>query len=269
VPSVPLTREGDLDPAFVALCKSVTAKRARTVIDHILEHGIVTNEELRELYGYEQPPRAARDVREQGIPLNTHKVPSKATGRLIGAYTLGDPSKVKHGRIGGRRALPKHFKEELVARYGARDCVTGEALDPFYLQVDHRIPYEIAGDSVGAPDPADFMLLDASSQRTKSTACEQCPNWSGAGDPETCRGCYWAFPEDYTHVATEPVRRVVLVWRGDDVAEYDRLAREAAAKGVTVAERIKAALTPKPEAVVRRAGGLGAMIMALIGRFTG
>lgn len=60
----------DLPDDFVKKCKAVTAKRPRTVIKHILEHGYITTEELREKYGYNHPPRAARDVREQGIPLD-------------------------------------------------------------------------------------------------------------------------------------------------------------------------------------------------------
>ena len=49
----------------------MTAKRPRTVIGHILQHGFITSEELHSIYGYDHPPRAARDVREYGIPLET------------------------------------------------------------------------------------------------------------------------------------------------------------------------------------------------------
>ena len=70
------TPESTLDLALIELCRSVKAKRARTVIDHILENGIITNEELSDMYGYDHPPRAIRDVRENGIPLITHNVTS-------------------------------------------------------------------------------------------------------------------------------------------------------------------------------------------------
>jgi hypothetical protein len=53
---------------FLELCASVTGKRPKTVIDHILKHGHITTEELKNKYGYDHPPRAARDVRELGIP---------------------------------------------------------------------------------------------------------------------------------------------------------------------------------------------------------
>lgn len=85
------TPQGSLDPALLALCLSIEAKRARTVIDHILEHGIITNEELNDLYGYDHPPRAIRDVRENGIPLITHNVTCPKTGRRMGAYDRSSP----------------------------------------------------------------------------------------------------------------------------------------------------------------------------------
>lgn len=47
-----------LPDEFLALCHSVTAKRARIVIDHILEHGHITTEELQEHYGYNHPPKS-------------------------------------------------------------------------------------------------------------------------------------------------------------------------------------------------------------------
>ncbi|MFG3818877.1 hypothetical protein VPK24_14630 [Limnothrix redekei LRLZ20PSL1] len=37
---------------FLELCRSVTAKRPKAVIDHILQHGFITTEELKEIYGY-------------------------------------------------------------------------------------------------------------------------------------------------------------------------------------------------------------------------
>ena len=42
------------------LCRSVQAKRPKTVINHILEHGIITTEDLKETYGYDHQPRAIR-----------------------------------------------------------------------------------------------------------------------------------------------------------------------------------------------------------------
>ncbi len=228
---------------MLALCRSVQAKRARTVIDHILKHGIITNEELSELYGYDHPPRAIRDVRENGIPLNTHKVLSPKTGRRIGAYTFGDISKIRAGRLGGRKAFPKRFKQELVEIYGAKDTVTGERLDERYLQIDHRVPYEVGGDDGGILNPVDFMLLDASSNRAKSWSCEHCENFLIRRNPEVCKTCFWASPENYAHIAGTPSRRVELVWSGQDIADYEQLEAEARALGLEIAAFLKERLS--------------------------
>jgi hypothetical protein len=64
--------------------RGVTAKRPRTVLEHILKHGYVTTQQLRDMYGYNHPPHAARDVREQGIALETFRVVG-SDGRRIAA----------------------------------------------------------------------------------------------------------------------------------------------------------------------------------------
>lgn len=229
------TPAASLNETMLALCLSVNAKRARTVIDHILEHGVVTNEELSELYGYDHPPRAIRDVRENGIPLITHNVISPKTGRRMGAYTFDDILNIKAGRIGGRKAFPKKFKQELLELYGSRDTITGAYIEERYLQIDHRIPYEIAGDDKGGLNAKDFMLVDASSNRAKSWSCEHCDNFLRKRDPLICRSCFWASPEQYSHIAETQSRRVDLVWSGDHVEQFDKLKKEADAAGLDFA----------------------------------
>jgi len=64
------------------LLASITNKRARVVIQHILKRGFITTEALEKKYGYNHPPRAARDVREAGIPLETFRARS-SDGRSI------------------------------------------------------------------------------------------------------------------------------------------------------------------------------------------
>lgn len=65
--------------------KGITSKRANVVVQHIIKNGYVTTEELKDIYGLSHPPRAARDVREQGIPLVTFKFKLN-DGRIVGAY---------------------------------------------------------------------------------------------------------------------------------------------------------------------------------------
>ena len=70
--------KNDYPKEFIDLIESITNKRPRIVIDHIIEHGFITTEDLEKTYGYSHPPRAARDVREAGIPLETFKIKSSS-----------------------------------------------------------------------------------------------------------------------------------------------------------------------------------------------
>ena len=228
-----------VDPRIRDLAEEVTAKRPRTVIDHLFEFGSINTEELQELYGYTHPPRAIRDVREAGIPIESRRVVSPLTGRRITEYRFGHPDEVVHGRHAGRRALPASLKDRLIEEFGEVDQITGQQVPARMLQMDHRVPYEIAGDPKFPFDPSDFMLLDASTQRSKSTACTECPNMISERSVSTCLSCYWANPDDHQHVATLPVRRVDVVWHADEVADHDALVAFLRDRGVSVPAMIK------------------------------
>ena len=43
----------NIDPDLLAKAKKVTAHRAKTVIDHLIKHGSITTEELKNDYGYD------------------------------------------------------------------------------------------------------------------------------------------------------------------------------------------------------------------------
>ena len=72
----------DLSQDFISVLNAVTNKRARFVIDTILEKGYCSTEDLKN-GGYEHAPRAARDVRELGIPLETYKIKDSTVLQLI------------------------------------------------------------------------------------------------------------------------------------------------------------------------------------------
>lgn len=222
---------------FLELCASVTAKRPKTVIDHILKYNHITTEELKNKYGYDHPPRAARDVRELGIQLETFRVAS-ASGRKIAAYRFADPMKKQLRRFSGRTGLSKKIKEQLIEKYSCRCFIYLEKMDAGDLQIDHRVPYEVAGDS-DELKTEDFMLLCGSANRAKSWSCEHCENWKSIKDRNICLSCYWAFPEKYTHVAMRQIRRVDLIWQGDDVVQYERLKSDAAELGLEIPQFVK------------------------------
>jgi hypothetical protein len=97
---------------FLEYVQSITNKRAKIVIDHILKYGFITTEDLEHTYGYSHAPGAARDVREAGIPLETFKVKSK-DGKSIAAYKFGDLLQLQTNRIAGRTLFSKDFKKQL------------------------------------------------------------------------------------------------------------------------------------------------------------
>jgi 5-methylcytosine-specific restriction endonuclease McrA len=208
---------------FLEYVQSITNKRAKVVIDHILAHGFITTDDLQATYGYTHAPRAAMDVKDTGIPLETFKVKSDISGRQIGAYRFGDITQIQTKRIAGRIAFSKKFKKELYELSGGKCTICNGKFEERYLQIDHRVPYEVSGDIDVARVVEDFMLLCGSCNRAKSWSCEHCDNWKTENKPPVCMQCYWGSPENYNHIAMEQVRRLDLQWNGDEIKYYDAL----------------------------------------------
>lgn len=209
------------------ILRSVTAKRPKTVIEHIIKQGLITTEELKEEYGYNHPPRAARDVREQGIPLETFSV-KDSTGRSIGAYRFTKWEDFRVDKLKGRRAFSKQFKKDLVKKLGEQCLICSGSFEERYLQIDHRIPYEVAGDDTSPNRNLEhYMLLCSSCNRAKSWSCEHCQNWTEKHDLSVCQTCYWASPLNYKHIAMQDIRRLGMVWQGNEVSQYEAVKRMA------------------------------------------
>ena len=196
---------------------------------------MVTTEEINQA-GYEHPPRAVRDARELGFPIQTIKV-KHSNGRSIAAYIFPENASFGRGKS-GRQTLTKRQRDAIVEAAGVkcRFCAGREN-----LQVDHRIPYEIGGES-GENDPTGFMVMCGSCNRKKSWSCEHCPNWEQERKPSVCTTCYWAGPAEYTHIATEQQRRADVVWQQDEVGDYERLRVKAHLAAEAVPEYIKRVL---------------------------
>ena len=229
----------DLSQEFLAALSKVTGKRSRAVIDHILQHGHVTTGELKDIYGYNHAARAPRDVREEGIPLETFFLKG-ADGRRMAAYKFADLSKIERHKLGGRQVFSKSLKKNLYSKQNGLCAICSQTYESLYLQVDHRVPYEVAGDDVAyqSNEPA-FMLVCASCQRSKSWTCEHCENWKATKDPRACSTCYWGSPEKYTHLAMQAIRRVVLTWSGGETKIHARLLKQAAHMKTPLPEYIK------------------------------
>jgi hypothetical protein len=225
--------------ALREIIKTIRGKRSRVVVEHILKHGSITTEDL-ENYGYKHPPRAVRDVREQGLPLEMSWTKNKG-GRKIAEYRFARLGDILHGKLGGRRVYSKEFRAKVCQQSGRKCAICGAVFELRYLQLDHRVPYEVGGESAG--EKADeFMAVCGSCNRAKSWSCEHCENWRQKKDPKTCRSCYWASPERYTHVAMRDIRRLDIAWQGSEVAEYDKIALNAIQQKAPIPEFVKRAL---------------------------
>jgi len=231
----------DYSQEFLDLLKSVTAKRPKTVIDHILKHGFVTTEDLKNKYGYNHPPRAVRDVKDRGIPIEMYRV-NGSDGRKIAAYKFGEINAESINKISGRTALSKKIKEELIALHGAKCFIYNETMDEENLQIDHRVPFEVGGDSAGEQESENYMLLSPSANRLKSWSCEKCDNWNCGKNAEVCLSCYWAYPEDYSHIAMKQVRRLDIIWQGEEVSVYEALKTQAQNESKEIQEIVKGLL---------------------------
>lgn len=227
----------DLPPEFLELLKTIKGKRSKIVVDHILKYGFITTEDLEQLYGYKHPPRAIRDVREQGIPLESFSVKNR-DGLTIGAYRFGDPAQVRQQQLTGRQPIPKAFKQQLLRANVSKCSICGGNFEARYLQVDHRIPYEIAGDTINL-EMSEFMLICASCNRAKSWSCEHCPNWHNEKSPTICQTCYWANPTHYDHIARQPIRRLDIIWADAEVEIFDAIKKSAETYGESLPDYVK------------------------------
>lgn len=207
---------------FLEKLNSVKSKRPKTVINHILKYGFITSQELKDLYGYNHPPRAIRDVREHGIPIITYTITGN-DGRKIAAYKFGDPNDISDNisKNLGITVLSKAIKLALIGKYGPKCFIYLEQLDEKDLQIDHRIPYEISGE-IDESDIDNFMLLSPSANRAKSWTCEHCRNWDEK-NLDFCVKCFWAHPENYEHVAGNKVKIINLYFSGDEIEDYNKL----------------------------------------------
>jgi len=220
---------------FLDLLESVTDARPRRVIALIRENGYVTTEQLQAI-GYEHPPRAVRDVRERGIPVITTKT-KNAAGKSIALYKFPDdiPEEQSFTLLAGRKQFPRTFRNDLIIRDGEKCAICAAQLPARSLQIDHKVPYEIGGDT---NDLNDHMMLCSSCNRSKSWTCEHCSNWTER-IVEVCQTCYWAYPNSYSHVATVQQRRADITWMGNEVKQYELLTEAAKRAGMSVSEYLK------------------------------
>lgn len=222
-----------LPAEFLKRIKAVTNKRARIVLDRIAKNGSITTEELKNL-GYEHPPRARMDALDLGFPIITRRV-KNSTGKSIAAYSFDLSRPLGNASRMGRLSLLKREREAIINNAGRKCRMCGATHG---LQVDHRVPYQVAGEPL-KDDKAPYMVLCGSCNRRKSWACEHCENFARLKRVNVCQSCYWANPEEHTHAAMKAVRRVDVVWEGDLARGFDEFRDRLRKEGKTVEAGIR------------------------------
>lgn len=230
-------KEADLPSHFVEYVKRITAARPAVVIAELLAHGTVTTERIRQL-GYNHEPRAVQDVKDNGVPIDKRTVES-SNGRRISEYSFGDPAQLNPLKFGGRNGSLARLKQPLLDLQNSRCSLCNGTFSPSQLQVDHRVPFLICGFADVQFEIDSFMLLCRSCNRTKSWACEHCPN-RDAMNSDDCRRCYWYGGDDYDHVALVPIRRLDILWEGQkQVAEFEEAKHEAESRRMELRDFVK------------------------------
>ena len=130
------------------------------------------------------------------------------------------------GGINAMKLNLKEFHEHVCILHKSMCGICQTSYEPRYLQLDHRVPFEVAGEPE-SPEIKEYMPLCGSCNRAKSWSCEHCENWVEKKDPTICATCYWASPVDYDHVAMRQMRRLDVVWEGKDVADFEAVADAA------------------------------------------
>lgn len=210
------------------------------MLEKILENGSVSTFELGRL-GYDQPPRAAQDLKEAGVRLKTAFGKHPTTGARMAIYSLAEDLDFL-ASAAGRRIFPSKFRAELLAAHGSRCNLCNAAYPASSLSLDHRIPFIVAGEAEELRIP-EFQPLCGSHQRKKSWECEHCPNRKPK-DEATCKTCFWAFPDSgFSHVATLPVRHLEITFVGTEDDQLLALLRDESKRdGQSLAETAKKAL---------------------------
>lgn len=193
--------------------------REKMVFQCVLRKGYVTKDDCKAA-GCDYV--VIRDLRKVGVPFVRH----------LNKYYLDWPS----SSVGEYhlQSLPPALRDQVIRDYGNRCAICLQVFESKELFPDHKIPRKIAGDDLLVEEgPLAFQACCYSCNNRKQQACRKCPNQVELKNPDNCRRCYWASPEDYDHVAMVEEMRADLVARGESqIVRLSRLLKAARRMGL-------------------------------------
>lgn len=214
--------------AFIdALLDPTLSKRAKRIRNLILQQGgWFAYSQLKETYACHR--RAKRDLVEKGITLSETKVRGDTIFEL-------DPHAFQRQREGRLPLTPTEL-DELRARYNSKCVLCHTPHHQRHLEADHRVPFEVAGNSLHELHGIDaFQPLCGACNTKKQRACIECSNRL----PDVCQDCFWANPQTYAHVATIPERRLEVVVHNTTLIKFlDSLLPKLQVEGQTPGEAL-------------------------------
>jgi hypothetical protein len=213
--------------AFVdVLLSSSMGKSARFVRNLLLRQGYTTTAQVRVQYD----PVAIFDLSRLGVPLKSERI--RENGRGSKRYML-DPEAFSQ-KVERRDFLTPAGRKRLCSMYSNKCAICGYFSSYYILQVDHRVPFSLVGNSLMRSEGfASLQPLCPSCNSAKENACTDCV--ISTKDFECCRTCYWAYPNKYEHIATRIEQRLTLVAENlEGFKVLSELKSEALEKGLLV-----------------------------------
>jgi hypothetical protein len=177
--------------------------RIHTAIGMYFEHYEITNEMFTERT--KMKDFGVRAPKAWGFRFTSRRV-IDPRGRSVDLFEMA-PEQF-NSRVKGRRQLPVLEERALFERHAYRCNWCRMAFSKDGLSPDHRLPHHLFGEAdYGARGLDALQALCVTHNNEKNSACRRCRNFKldAAADASVCMTCQWASPENFTHVAMQPV----------------------------------------------------------------
>jgi hypothetical protein len=214
---------------FLDLLVSNFSKRGNFVRDTMLTKGSVTRWDM---LGAGYDPVAVCDLTSLGVTVSTKMISEK--GKSSMEYTLNPQAFID--RAESRMFMTPKERRRFFRSYGCKCLTCSLTLDPRSLQVDHRIPFILVGNSlVKLEGYSALKPACPSCNSTREDICRECIKKRGTNhEVLECRTCYWAYPENYTHIAGTHRSLILVASTRDDPSKLEQVREFALSIGLDV-----------------------------------
>lgn len=219
--------------------------RAKAAADLLMEKGVITKYDFEETHvPVSQAPRAIRDLKDHGIPIETlRKISVPQAKTKVNRYTLGSIDNINTSMRYGRMYDPTGMKEKLAKLHGDVCVFCGKKLTAKDRELDHKLPVNIFGDlsPVERLNPDNYQLVCRGCNRLKREATSH-----GAFDDQRegmdiVKQNYWYDPVQYRKNRDDRLyAHNVIVWNtSKDIQAYKQISQYAKDSSKSFQEALK------------------------------